>query len=67
MTPADISAALKEETYMDGQGGFAGYRDLIPLLKVLRYKALHSTMVFETLEEAPEDRGVRIGPWHWIR
>jgi hypothetical protein len=70
MTPADISAALKEETYMDGQGGFATYRELIPLLKVLRYRALHSDIVFETLEEvpvSPDIKVVRISSMYWIR
>lgn len=52
MTDRDISRALREETYLDEQGSHAGYRDLIPLLKVLRYKALKSSIVFEAAEDA---------------
>ena len=53
MTNADTSRALREECYLnEGQGSYAGYRDLIPLLLVLRYKALHSSVVFETAKDA---------------
>lgn len=65
MTASDISKALKEECYLNsGQGSYAGYRDLLPLLLVLRYKALHSNVVFETAEER---KTIRINPSYWLR
>ncbi len=65
MTPSDISKALKEECYLNcGQGSYAGFRDLLPLLLVLRYKALHSTVVYETVEESNE---IIIYPSFWLR
>lgn len=64
MMDADISNALKEETYLDEQGSAGGYRELIPLLKVLRYKAQHSTNVYESTQEREE--GV-IYPSYWLR
>jgi len=66
MTDADISKALKEESYLDGigRGAFSEHRDLVPLLKVLRYKALHSTNVYESTQE--RETGV-IYPSHWLR
>ncbi len=65
MTSRDISKALKEESYLDeGHETCGGCRDLIPLLKVLRYKAQHSTSVFESTQE--HEKGV-IYPSYWLR
>ena len=66
MTDSDISKALKEESYLDGigRGYFSEHRDLVPLLKILRYKALHSTNVYESTQE--RKKGV-IYPSHWLR
>ncbi len=65
MTGADISKALREECYLDeGHETCGGCRDLIPLLKVLRYKALHSSEVYESTQE--RETGV-IYPSYWLR
>ncbi|MDF7808611.1 hypothetical protein P4E94_14270 [Pontiellaceae bacterium B12219] len=65
MTDADISKALKEESYLDeGHETCGGFRDLVPLLKVLRYKALHSSNVYESTKE--REKGV-IYPSYWLR
>ncbi len=66
MTDADISLALREESYLDhiGRGALSHHRDLVPLLKVLRYKALHSKVVCGTAEEP---KRVIIRPSHWLR
>jgi hypothetical protein len=39
----EIGKALREPSYLDAEGspeGYGGLKDLVPLLKVLRYKAL---------------------------
>jgi hypothetical protein len=65
MTDADISKALKAKCYLnEGQGTYAGFRDLLPLLLVLRYKAMHSTKVYETAEEP---KRAIIYPSYWLR
>jgi hypothetical protein len=65
MTDADISKALKEKCYLnEGQGTYAGLRDLLPLLLVLRYKAMHYSKAYETIEEP---RGAIIYPSYWLR
>ncbi len=62
MTDADISKALKEESYLDeGHETCGGCRDLIPLLKVLRYKAQHSANVYETPKKRETGVVRRIG------
>ena len=66
MTDADISKALRKESYLDGigRGSFSDHRDLVPLLKVLRYKALHSTSVYESTQE--REKAI-IYPSYWLR
>ena len=65
MTDADISKALKELCYLDDpHETCGGCRDLIPLLKVLRYKALHSTKVYESTQG--REKAV-IYPSYWLR
>lgn len=65
MTDTDISKALKDPCYLDDpHETCGGCRDLIPLLKILRYKALHSTDVYE---DAKEPEGAIIYPSHWLR
>jgi hypothetical protein len=65
MTDSDVSKALKAESYLDeGHETCGGCRDLIPLLKVLRYKALHSSNVFESI--CKREKGV-IYPSCWLK
>ena len=68
MTDVEISKALRIECYLDDVNEpCGGYRDLIPLLKVLRYKALHSDNIYTTAEDAPAVDPMRISPMYWIR
>ena len=65
MTDADISKALREESYLDeGHETCGGVGELIPLLKVLRYKALRSSNVFESTQEREQ---AVICPSYWLR
>ena len=67
MTNADISNALREECYLtDINEQCGGYNDLIPLLLVLRYKALHSDIVFEAAEKVPVAKETRISSMYWL-
>ncbi|MDF7799245.1 hypothetical protein P4C99_07200 [Pontiellaceae bacterium B1224] len=65
MTEVDISKALREDSYLDeGHETCGGVGELIPLLKVLRFKAQHSTRVFESTQV--HEKGV-IYPSYWLR
>ncbi len=65
MTSRDISKALKTDSYLDeGHQTCGGFGELIPLLKVLRYKAQHSDIVYETPKK--HEKGV-IYPSYWLR
>ncbi len=65
MTDADISKALREYCYLDEpHETCGGVGELIPLLKVLRYKAQHSSNVSESTCE--REKGV-IYPSYWLR
>jgi hypothetical protein len=65
MTDAEIGKVLREYCYLDDpHETCGGLGDLIPLLKVLRYKALHYPEAFKGAEEREE--GI-IYSSYWLR